>query len=130
MLPENRLGRFPFNNRNETSRTRPLQALTLDVLGSRVQGISLFLGKLQVVSHHLFTKTVIPRSLPLSSYVTEWLAMREVVQELIVGHRIEFSELDIVKEQGRLQSTVLIERLVIYLDLEIIYFEILRSLNF
>ena len=43
----------------------------------------------------------------------------------LLGHCIEFSELDIVKEQGRLQSTVLIERLVIYLDLEIIYFEIL-----
>ena len=56
MLPENRLERFSSNNRNETSCTWPPQALTLDVLGSRVQGISLFLGKLQIVSHHLFAK--------------------------------------------------------------------------
>ena len=43
---------------------------------------------------------------------------------MIVGHRIGFSELDVVIEQGRLQSTVLIGRLVVYLDLEIDYFEI------
>ena len=76
MLPENRLGRFLFSNRDETSRIRSLQTLTLDVLGSRVRGISLFLGKLRIVSHHLFAKDVIPGSLPLSSCVSEWLAMK------------------------------------------------------
>ena len=53
VLPKYRLGRISFNSRDETSRTRSLQALTL---GSRGWGISLFLGKLRIVSHHLFAK--------------------------------------------------------------------------